>query len=91
MRIRRFLAVLARIVSPGYSWCRECGMPWKFTKEHVIRYDRWSGIFFTCESCWPKLSVEERVAYAHQVVYGEWSQDAWDKWPAIELAVREAS
>lgn len=62
-------AKMLRLIAPGYSWCLRCGVPWKFTREHVTNYSSTSGIFPLCKYCWTLLgSPEARIEYYKMLV-----------------------
>lgn len=78
-------AKAARLVSPGYSWCGRCGLPWRFVEGHTTWYKRFpeergrSGCFPLCESCWTILgTAEARLPY-----YAQWIE----REPAVAAAV----
>lgn len=70
------LAPIARLFSPGYSHCRHCGFPWNCVNHHVTTYTEGRGMFPLCETCWSKLTVEERIPYYVQL---------WEEWNRKDL------
>lgn len=41
--------------APGYGTCVVCRGAWNWKRPHDIRLDETTGIFPTCEDCWPSL------------------------------------
>lgn len=74
LALRRAGASVLRLSAPWYSCCHHCGWPWKYTDHHSVVYDMKpflaSGIFFSCTTCWPVLTPEEKVKYCSEVVHG---------------------
>lgn len=86
---RKFSGRAAQIISPGYSFCHRCKMPWKFTKGHTTPYGKeitqmikagesvplfYGGCFPLCERCWQELeSGENRLQY-YRELWVEWQQ-----------------
>jgi len=69
----------ARRVSPGYSFCLRCGMPWNRVKNHTTWYSGdvdkpdSHGCFPLCEDCWLLLgSGEARIEY-YATLIDEWA------------------
>ena len=60
-KIKRFkISVLFfRFISPGYSRCELCGLPWKYCKDKSIYPEGiGSGFFATCQYCWDNSDLE---------------------------------
>lgn len=86
---RRIIGRLIKLLSPGYSWCAHCEMPWSIAEGHVVNYSHNSGIFPCCTYCWPRLDRAERLRYAREL-WESWGEtDA--KWDDIENAVLRES
>lgn len=69
--IRKIAGFFARLISPMYSWCYRCGMPWRVTKHHETWVTEGSGIFPLCESCWKELTPQDRLPY-YRRLYDSW-------------------
>lgn len=89
LAIRRALAPMAVKLSPGYSACKHCGMPWPVVTNHSTPYTQGRACFPLCDMCWTMLLPEERLPYYEQLVK-EWHQ--WDKYARDDrwLAIKEA-
>ncbi len=86
MRIGR----ISRFLSPGYSACGCCGTTWRFVKEHVTYYTKYSGMFPLCEKCWRAKTPLERLQFYH-LLWMEWANTTYSQsppdWDTIEAAV----
>ena len=69
--LRKIAGFFAWLVSPMYSWCGRCGMPWSVTKHHETRVTEVSGIFPLCEICWKDLTPQDRLPY-YRNLYESW-------------------
>lgn len=69
--IRKIAGFFARLISPMYSWCGRCGMPWRVTKHHVTSVTEIRGIFPLCEHCWNVLTPQDRLPY-YRRLYESW-------------------
>lgn len=91
-------------LTPSAGYSLHCRTPWWRTDGHTVWDDRdpdhqpWRrGTFALCEWCWPRTTVEQRVAYAEELVFGVWPAGGTPldrceaDWPAIERAYREAT
>jgi hypothetical protein len=93
---RRLKAPMLRVLHPWVTACHHCGTPWYHSAEpRSVEYKPGSSIFFACQRCWPLLTDVEKIAYAHEVVYGHgtgwrWNQP-WDRESAalVMLAVTD--
>lgn len=66
---RNPLSVLAlRLISPGYSRCEICGLPWNHCEEHSIQLNDYHSVFATCEYCW-EHSTREQILDAYYKAY----------------------
>jgi hypothetical protein len=78
-------AKAARLLAPGYSYCRRCGMPWNRVKGHDTPYLKGRACFPLCEGCWETLGhPEARIEYYAALL------DAWDQDRPVEPEVRAA-
>lgn len=68
-------ARLARLISPGWSWCDRCGMPWNLAKEHSIPSAPGRGAFPCCKKCWPIMTKSERRGAVNRLI-DSWQQDS---------------
>jgi hypothetical protein len=59
----------------GYSSCHCCGTTWNLCKEHATPFNKNSSMFPLCETCWSKLSPEERLPYYYQLI-NQWGKDS---------------
>lgn len=83
-------AKAARLLSPGFSYCGRCGMPWARVEGHVTHYNNSSGCFPLCEGCWLVLGhPEARIEYyATLIRYWESQHEVSDETKrAIQRAV----
>lgn len=97
--MRKLLAAFLRLLSPGWGCCHCCGMPWRFTEGHATNYSENSGCFPLCESCWKRLTPEERLPYYRKLldiwINGQelpgWPKEDYERtrWPLIQKAVLE--
>lgn len=69
--LRKIGGFFARLVSPMYSACGRCGMPWSVTKHHETRVTEGSGIFPLCEICWKDLTPQDMMPY-YMSLYESW-------------------
>ena len=74
MNMRKFIAWILRLISPNYSSCTKCGMPWNHTKSKTVMYSESSGMFATCQHCWDTSSLEQLLFYYTQVYLNNQSQ-----------------
>lgn len=86
VRLRRWLAKIT--LSRGYGRCYHCRLPWWASPEHPVEIDRGGSLFVVCRWCWPRLSVDRRVAYAARWAIQRPIEPA--RWKAIERAYRGA-
>ncbi len=90
LAVRVALSGLARILSPGYSYCYCCKMPWRFAQPHVTHFTDDRGCFPLCEFCWRILRVpRERLAY-YRALFDAWPCDKPkmpETWTQIRTAV----
>jgi len=87
--LRRLVSPFLQIVAPGYSCCKRCFIPWKFTQHHDTRYSPSRSCFPLCESCWATLKPVTRLLY-YRVMYRSWREadpSGPIEWQEIELAV----
>lgn len=68
---RSIAGFFARLISPGYSACVRCGMPWHVTKSHNTLVTEWRGMFPLCESCWKELTPQDRLPH-YRKLYESW-------------------
>lgn len=75
-KIKRFkiVVLILRLVSPGYTRCSICGLPWKYCQEKSIGFGG-TGYFSTCKYCWDNSSLWDlKTAYLKD--YNKyWSRD----------------
>lgn len=71
LSLRKFAGFFARLISPMYSACGRCGMPWSVTKNHVTSITEIRGIFPLCENCWTYLTPQDRLPY-YRKLYESW-------------------
>ena len=64
-KIKRFKVVsfFFRVLSPGYSTCGKCGLPWKHCQEKSVPTGIGSTTFATCQYCWDHSSLYELKTY----------------------------
>ena len=62
LAIQKVLAFSARLLAPGYGWCRSCGLPWKFVRHHTFWFTPTSGKMWVCETCFHRHE-EDRVTF----------------------------
>jgi len=64
-KIKRFKLVsfLFRIISPGYSTCDCCGLPWKYCIPKSVPTSYGSATFATCQYCWDNSTLNELKIY----------------------------
>ena len=58
-----------RLISPGYSYCTKCGLPWNWCEEKSVKIDDNSGTFSTCQYCWDHSNLEELKEYYIQTYH----------------------
>jgi len=75
LALRRAWGFVARIFSPGYSWCHRCKRPWTVCEGHSTEYQPGRWCFPLCEECWGELSPATRLPYYRQL---------WNEWKACE-------
>lgn len=85
------VAKLARLASPGCSYCLRCGMPWTRVEHHTTWYETRAdggpkrGCFPLCEGCWTLLGhPEARIEYYAAMV------DGWNEHKPVEPETRAA-
>ena len=71
LRFRKFLGTLSRIVSPAYSYCKRCGISWKFVDGHTTIVNGTMGCFALCISCFDELTPQERLPF-YREVFDNW-------------------
>ena len=90
--IQRLKVWLARLMSPGYSDCLQCHMPWKYAEPHVTYLNRnhpgseVCGVFPLCESCWKSMTPNERLKWYRLLWRMGTRSSSWD---VIATAVRK--
>jgi len=59
-KIKRYkiVSLFFRLISPGYSYCYICGLPWNHCKEKTVWYNLHCGYFATCEYCWNNNGID---------------------------------
>lgn len=82
---RRAIGRLIQRLTPSYSSCSHCEMPWSIAEGHTIDYSHGSGMFPCCTYCWPRLGKAERLRYA-RALWESWG-DTDAKWEDIENAI----
>lgn len=78
-------AKTARAVSPGFSYCLRCGLPWRFVDGHTTEYTEHQACFPLCEGCWTILGcAEARIPYYAALL------DVWEQDKPVESETRRA-
>lgn len=54
---------LFRLISPGYSSCEKCGLPWNVCNSKTVYYNSSSGTFPTCDYCFEHSTLEQLKGY----------------------------
>lgn len=57
------LPFLFRLISPGYSSCEKCGLPWNVCDSKTVYYNPTSGTFPTCDYCFEHSTLEQLKGY----------------------------
>jgi hypothetical protein len=86
LRARQLLASHARSLSPGYSCCELCGLPWSVVTGHYTHYDENVSCFPLCDECWRILTPDERLPY-YRTMFDKWGDKLVAKWELIRDAV----
>jgi hypothetical protein len=88
LMMRKVIGNVARVFSPGYSFCHRCNRPWTVCHGHITHYTEGSGCFPLCDECWMELTPESRLPF-YRELYLEWQRQGYTgiDWPAIERAV----
>lgn len=83
------IAVIERIIAPGYGCCLRCERPWKFVESHDTEFSSGRGMFPLCKRCWVELGTpEKRLPYYRELWYRwEESTPGHADWNKIEMAV----
>jgi len=55
----KVIVSLLRLISPGYSYCKKCGLPWNWCEYKAVDYTLGGGTFSTCQYCWDHSDLEE--------------------------------
>jgi hypothetical protein len=56
---------LLRLISPGFSHCQKCGLPWNFCNPKAVYYSDHSGTIATCDYCWDNSTLlDVKCCYA---------------------------
>jgi len=74
MKIRKMLGYISRILSPGFGWCRRCGISWKFVDGHSTMYTESSGCFPLCKRCWVELDTAVNRFPYYKELYKDWEK-----------------
>jgi len=62
------ISFFLKIISPGFSYCEKCGLPWSFCNPKTVYYTNSRGTFATCDVCWDNSTLEELQRY-YTIVY----------------------
>lgn len=54
----KLISFILRLISPGYSTCNVCGLPWNYCIKKVVEYSSSSGFFATCQHCWDNSPID---------------------------------
>lgn len=65
---RRLVAPIVRLLSPGYSWCYRCGLPWSVVTGHETNYTESRGCFPLCGFCWGELELADRLPFYESLI-----------------------
>ena len=71
LRWRRFVAPIVRFFSPGYSWCKRCGLPWSVVTGHSTDYTESRACAPLCNFCWKELEPVDRLPF-YEILIADW-------------------
>lgn len=66
----KLISFILRSLSPGFSTCSKCRLPWNYCEEKTINTSQHNGTFATCQYCWNNSELEELKSY-YSMVYTE--------------------
>ena len=54
----KVIVFLLRLISPGFSHCTKCGLPWNWCEHKAVQYSMQNYTFSTCQYCWNHSDLE---------------------------------
>jgi len=75
------------MISPGYTNCSICGLPWKYCKEKSI-WTSHSGYFATCQYCWDHSDLSE-LKKVYKLNHGKYWRENHNSLSDILIAVEK--
>lgn len=70
----KLYAWFLRLISPGYSCCAKCKIPWNHCNHKTVYHSDTSGTFATCDKCWANSSLYKLKEYYTKVYQEQESQ-----------------